>query len=703
MKQFLSCAKRVTVPFAVAALVALLLLSCIESPLEPIAPYYLSQISAPLFFKSWMTEEFVKKDSAQLKIDPVNNTFYVVKTQYPSPIQVDTLKVNPSLSSVNVNLGVFSIGTFSAPAENISATELGMSGSFPAGMPAGSFSARQLQINDTNQFDYASITSGLLTLTIVNNLQVPIDFPNSIVLMNNWPNPPDNNVVATFSITDTIAPGDSAVISDSVGGKFIRGLLATDSIRLHTSGSSGNVTINPTDGISFSFKSVQPMMSDSALAVIPRQNIPSYNDTAYQVDDSTKITDALFKSGNLGIYISTTLDVETKIRIEIPELSSNSLPIIDTLTESRPPLTKFIDFNGARLTPQNSSALIGTYLQYHVGITVISSNGSKKLVGRYDVVHADMQPGQTIVANYITGNIKPQHMQINASSRPEYGLKDANKFYAQLLLGGMKLIMRLDQPGGGFPYDFTGASLVARNSKLGTTVSLPITNGLVNPDISEPGQHEIDFSNEPGFSNFRDAITGSFPNLPDSFYVRGTAVVNPKSEFEKNFTHTVHDTTKVYPTLTMNIPSNIGIANGYVDEIYGISEIGDSATIANVADGTLNLECTNRIPLKIISRMSFLKWNSAQRRNDTLPVVIPADTIVGADYSTGTSTSSEHVSRFSIKLLGSDMDLINQADSVRIRLNLETSNNGTVVPVMIRVDDYVKIRASAVARIYVNK
>jgi hypothetical protein len=152
----------------------------------------------------------------------------------------------------------------------------------------------------------------------------------------------------------------------------------------------------------------------------------------------------------------------------------------------------------------------------------------------------------------------------------------------------------------------------------------------------------------------------------------------------------------------MTIPSDVGILNGYVDENYEIGDIADSATIANIVDGKLNLECTNRIPLRIISRMNFLKWNPERGWNDTLDVLMPADTINGAYYDTTTSTSTERISRFSINLTSYDMDQINQADSVRVLLDLETSNNGVVVPVMIKVDDYIRIRVSAIARVTVK-
>ena len=153
----------------------------------------------------------------------------------------------------------------------------------------------------------------------------------------------------------------------------------------------------------------------------------------------------------------------------------------------------------------------------------------------------------------------------------------------------------------------------------------------------------------------------------------------------------------------MNMPSIIGIAAGRVNENYEMGAIGDSATIANIVDGKMNLECTNHIPLRIISKMKFLKWNRARGRNDTLPVFIPADTINGADYSASTG-SSARTSKFSISLTGSDMDHINQADSVNVQLDIETTDpNGSLIPVKIRTSDYIRIRASAVARIIVNR
>jgi hypothetical protein len=528
MKQFLSCAKRVMVPFAVAALVALLFFSCIESPLEPVAPSFDTQLTAPLLFKSWPAEDLVKKDTAQLKIDSVERTFYVVKTMYPSPIQVDTLKVNPSLSSIDVGLGVFSVGTFSR-SDAVDAVSFGITPG--VSVPPGPFSASPILINDTAQYDFANILSGYLILTVTNSLSAPIQFQDPVVLRNNWNNPIDDREVASFHFPDTIPAGSSATDSVFLSSVILRGLLTTDAINIRT---TMDTVFGATDRVIFDFSSTT-LMSDSALAVIPRQDIKTDSIKSFKIDDSTKITDAFFKSGNLGIAMSTNLDVDTRVLIQIPAVTgSNSLPAEGDLTEGQP-IGFPIEMTGARLIPDaNYPDSLGTYLSYHVGITVINSNGVKKFVDRHDVVHADLQPGQTMIAQYITGNIKPRHMQIDARSKPDYGLKDASKFYAQLQLGSMKLIMRLDQPGGGFSYNFKGTSLIAKNSNNGTSFSLPITvDTLINPELDD---QQIDFSKEPLYRDFVNFIVGTFPNLPDSFSVRGPVVTNPKSSLRILFT-----------------------------------------------------------------------------------------------------------------------------------------------------------------------
>jgi hypothetical protein len=695
MKKFFSRAKQTADPFALAALLALLLVGCFESPLEPIAPSFDTQLSAPLFNKTWTVLDFQKKDTATTKLNPVDSTFYIDRMQYPSPVQVDTLKVTPSISSVYDTLGIFSVGTFSK-SNSIDAAGFGISTAGDT-VPPGSFSASPIQINDTAQYDYASIISGYLILTVRNNLQAPIQFPSGVVLKNDWTNPVDNAVVARFQNLGTIPAGQVAAESVFVSGQMLRGFLITDPINIQTTAAS---PFTSADSVVFNFSS-STLMSDNAFAVIPEQSIPSHNDTAYELDRNTKIVDAVFDRGTLDISVTTTLDVDTKIRLEIPELSGANIPYEDTFTEFRPILSSSIDLAGSHLTPQNTSAPTGTYLQYKVGITVISSNGVKKFVQRHDYVHASLRPGRTIVARYITGNIEQQYVNMNSGSKPEYGLGDADKITATLVLGGMRLTMRLNQPGSGFPYDFTGTTLVAKNSKTRTNFSLRIANGFIDPE--QPGLQTLDFSTQPGFASFRDSITKSFPYLPDSFYVRGQVVVNPGFP-DNNITRTIWDTTKVYPVIDMNIPSIIGIAAGRVDENYEIGDIADSATIASIIDGKMNLDCINHIPLKIIAKLNFLKWDEAHRQMVTLPVDIPPDTIYSAKYDTSSTRSSDNPSKFSISLTGSDMDQINQADSVNVRLDLQTTDaSGRIIPVKIRTSDYIQIRGSATARIIVNK
>lgn len=696
MKELLSYAGTMAVVVVLAILFSLVLYSCIESPLQPVAPSYETQLSLQVLNKAWFFGDFHQKDTTRIPLN-TDSTFSYLTTQSAKPVQIDSIEAKPTVSSLDVLLGLFNIGTLSPLSTNVYAiTDLGMPSTLPGGF-AGSFSARPIQIIDTAKFDYVSVANGSLTLTVTNNLPIPISFPNGIILKNNWSSPSDTNTVAVFSIPGTLNQGQSATATTSVAGKLLRGMLTTDSVKINATNSGGAVSILPTDSITISFQSTV-LRSDSALAVIPSQTIPSDSNSVFTVDDSTTISDAIFKSGTLAVAINNNLTVSASVHVEIYGLTTTSgLPIDATLT-GKQTMGFALPMSGAHITPNITVGTMGTHVSYSVGITIIDSRGAKKSVTRHDFVHADLQPGQTLIVHTMMGNIKPQYVDVNSGSKPDYNLKDADKFKAQLQLQGMKLDLSIFMPEGGFPYDYKNIWLIAKNSKHASSDSLRITDGRIDPNQSP--QTPIDLSKEPTFDAFVDYIIGSFPDLPDSFNVKGYLIVNPKDEYEKYKFHLITDTSKAYPELDMNIKSNIGIANGHLDEAYNI-DINQS-TISSFTRGALNFEFTNQIPMKISFKMNFLKWNPARTRNDTLPVNIPTDTISAGDYNTTIQRTSPHISRFSIVLTKNDFDQISQADSIGVKLDIETSNGGTI-PVVIRTDDYIRLRSSINARYIVNK
>lgn len=73
MKELLSYAGTMAVVVVLAILFSLVLYSCIESPLQPVAPSYETQLSLQVLNKAWFFGDFHQKDTTRI---PLNTDMY---------------------------------------------------------------------------------------------------------------------------------------------------------------------------------------------------------------------------------------------------------------------------------------------------------------------------------------------------------------------------------------------------------------------------------------------------------------------------------------------------------------------------------------------------------------------------------------------------------------------------------------------------
>jgi hypothetical protein len=197
-----------------------------------------------------------------------------------------------------------------------------------------------------------------------------------------------------------------------------------------------------------------------------------------------------------------------------------------------------------------------------------------------------------------------------------------------------------------------------------------------------------------------------FPNLPDSFIVRGNATMNPYDVFPTaEGIQTIYDTTKVYTSIDLSFPLKLGIAGGEVSETNDLTDNNNSGKdeVKSVKTGTMYFEVVNGLPLQLILQSALLGKSIAGKR-DTL-LRIPTDgprTIAAAPVDQGGSVTGTKKSAFFITLRSSDIDAYNNADAIWFKLQIETTGGGTV-PVKVRSTDSVSVRASATMVYTVNK
>ena len=684
----------------VLLVISIISFNCIESPSKLVGPTYDTQLSIPVLDKTEYFGDFTKKDTV-FKFNSTDSTYYYNTTFTTEPIPIDTISIQPESNDTLLVLGVFDINAFSLPIKNISASDFGIPiGSLP-GLPAGTFSAGSIQFADTSQFDYVGINSGILTMTITNNLPVPIDFPDPIILRNNWSSPNDTIRVASFKVTGILNQGGSISILSPLNNNLLRGILTTDAVMLHTAGSASPITISTSNGISLSFQST-PLKVDSALAVIPNQTIsPIANE--FTLDDSTVIKDAFFKAGRFSIVLINNFKVTTQVHLHVNELISNVTQnsfTADATIHGGESYTYPISMVTYHISTTPGTEL-GTHLHYSVLINVLDSQGEKKAVSKNDFVQAELRPDQPLIAQSINGRFKPRPQSINSGFKSEFDLgKDINKVKAELLFKNVKLHLRLMMPGNGIPFSYENLELIAKNSKHNQTRSIIISNGIIDP--SQPNSF-IDISQEPNIANFTNFFGEFFPDLPDSFFVRGGLTVSPLSVFQTGIFYNIYDTSRVYPAFDLSIPTDLAIVNGSLTDVEknSIKYDVDKSITRSIIDGTMNLEFTNRISIELKFQMNYLKWDSAVAHSDTLFRISP-DSLVKASAVdvNGVSTNSK-TTNIAVVLTSAQVDMMRQADSVYIQLYFNTGNGQN--PVKFKKDDYIHIRSSINARCTVNK
>jgi hypothetical protein len=689
-----------TTAYILLLFISVVSFDCIESPLEPVAPTYDIKLNIPVLDKMEYYSEFTKKSSL-FEFNPDDSTYFYNTSFTTDPIQIDSMSFQPESNDTTAAIGIFDIDAFILPPKNIYAPDFGIpTGNLP-GLPAGTFTAGSIQFVDTNQYNYVGVNTGTLTMTVTNNLPFPISFPESIFLRNNW-NPPDDTVkIAGFIVPGILNQGSSISVPSPLDNELVRGILTTDPIMIYTEGSSGQVTVQTSNGISISFQS-SPLKSDSAFAVVPYQIIHPVNNETFTMDDSTVIREALFKEGSFSINIANESKLPSVFHMRINELfySANGAPYtVDRKIQGGESYTHNVMMSALRITTPGVG--IGTHLHYSVDVEVLDSKGEKRSVSKNDIMRVELRPAQSLVAQYANGRFKPTSQSVNSGFKSEFNLgKDINKVTAELYFKNMRLNLRLPASGNEIPFSYQNLTLVAKNTKHNQTRSIIISDGTIDPTQQN---QSIDISHEPNIVDFTNFCGQYFPDLPDSFFVRGTFTAPTVEAFSMGNFYNIYDTSKVYPSLDLSIPTELSILNGSLTDVENdpVKDDVSQSTIRSIIDGTMNIEFTNRIPIALKFYMNFLKWDSAKASSDTTFRISPDTLIKASEVDLSGNATNPTISNIAIFLTGAEVNTIAQADSVYIKFYFNAGSRANSVK--FKRDDFVHIRSSVSARCTINK
>jgi len=680
-------------------LLAILSLSCVEAPLEPVLPTSDVQLSIPLVNRVKYVYDFAAKDTA-LREQADGSYLFQVRDSF-EPISIDTFSLDLQAGAKRQEIGEF---TVDPPAPlSVAFTYQDLTGSRPppvaVPIPPGSLSLPGAQFGPLSNLDFIAFSSGNVTLHVANNLQFPIQFVDPFVVQNNiLTNPQDINEVARFELGGVVlAAGQDTAVSASLAGVLMRGSVRFPATVMSTPGTGGtSVTVGANDGIAVEF-AFSGISADSASAMIPAQTLISFQDSVFSVSDSTMISEASFRSGSFDLVLHNAADVDVDATVTVKELIWKSTGLSYTRNVRINGLSSTtVAFDASQSVLQTPGTGPGTSLTFTIDAAAIASTGFRT-VRSTDYLEVQMVAGEPLRIERLTGRIQPTAFSISSgASGSELG-DISTKFKGTIAFDSLKVGLHLSVPTG-FPLDYD-LRLVAMNRK-----SIPAkTDSLeIPPPLGSavkrvlPGASNAVFIPLGSTSTINSFLSKFFPSLPDTFIIRGSATINPSDLYSTpaGF-QTVYDTTHVYGSVETAFPLSIAITGG---ELTDTVDLGDEQKFPkdfaeSARSGTMYFEVTNGLPLSLSFRAMLIGSTGAGR--DTLlripglgPQMI-GPPVVGPDGFVVTPL----VTTFAVSLTGAEMERFNAANLMKYTLYIETADGQK--PVKIRSGDSVRVKASA--------
>ncbi len=671
---------------------------CIEMPLSPVAPASTVSLgNIPLVDITKYFSEYEQKSANNfLVVDSTVGVYDYVNKQSAAKQTIALPTASATDTSIRVAVGTFSIGSLSA-SQSVAASNVSSllpNGTYPGFTPQN-FKTVGSAFDNSSQFDFVLLTdtaTNSMSMSVTNTLGLPIVFTDSVVLRNNSSSPFDTNKVAAFfGRNDTIASGVTMTKTSSIRKKILRGAMKMDSIKIYTPGTTKAFTVDINSKVSFAL-TASNLVADSALAVVPTQVVYSPGSSAWQIDDSTVLSSATFDAGlfqlkfynNLNIKVGMTLKIDKLI-----DLTTNSSYTVNTTVAGKDSLTLPFDMTKYKIEGGGTgSNQFGTQLSYTATITTLNSEGAKKLVGKSDNIKAALIHNSDFVLKSITGRIRTTVVNIDQRFPSNIDVRDLKGYNGSIALDSIYLAMNLPMGGNDGCEANYHLTIIAKNTQQHRSDSLVIISGT-SPDykLIEPGVGTQIILRSKTDSAFFNSLTRYFPNVPDSFYVRGSVTLDPNF-VTKQVNYTFNDTSGIYPTFDIHLPLRVQIGNS----TYAQTMAFDSSQIPtdftkNVGQGSASFTVVNNLPLQMQMKAEFLKYNKTTRKNDilfTLPDtsinktdvmrIAAAPVTVSSGWASGTTQSTSTVS-----LNSTDMGYFNQTDSIRVTLyNLQSTNGQTV-------------------------
>jgi hypothetical protein len=672
----MSQVERLFVTRVTLALLGISLAGCFEKPLSPVAPVWDVQLSVPLVNRTYTASQLVEKNPTLLHSDATGLIVYTNSQQF-SPISVrNDLKVDPASETYRSSVGTFKIKSPPSKVSRISAGELNPALSDVQGqsvvVPSFTFSLANRSFPTVSEVQQATLASGQVVLTLVNQMPVPVD--NISFTLQSRPVTqydhaaaiqPDSSVKETFPLAN-LTIGNS--LSFNLSGRVL--------------GDGSLVPVDTSAAILVRLDFPTQIEASYARAQLPGNTFTTSGNFA--VDDSTRIDYAEISSGSMTVTLNNSLGLSGQVSLVMAELHQ----------QSGGPFSRVIPFTAGQQTIRVVYPLSGYSIQspngkinYNV-ITQTYDTGNN-----FVTLDSSMTISGSVVTSVISfksfqGTIKPTNISVDVSRSVDLG--EMNRIFSGTArFSRARVVLSVTNPTR-FAIDLNG-TITGTCSVTGQSASFSIPEDQRR--VSYPQTSITLTETNSNIISFLNSFSGK---LPDMFTVVGNALLNPNY-----VSGSVSADDSIGIGFSVELPLQVGVLNGVARDTNTINMSSDDRKEINRASyGRVTLEVANGLPASIEVSLDLL---DAQRTKLlTLPKPSqPAVAVSGAQVDAEGRVTLPASSTTYLELTSDDISKSNPAQYVAFAMTIGTSGGGTV-PVQFRTTDSVHVRAYSTVNYQVN-
>ena len=672
---------------------SLVSLNCFNDHLGPVLPSWDVNLTLPFANRSYTLSEIVRRDTSILHTGVGGQITYSFSQALRPTYLRELMTFSPRDTSRYVKFGAFNVYS---PDRDVPINIVWL----PPGayIPIPDTTIDIGDVRDTvPTFESVSFDSGTISLTIRNNLPVPIDVVAPIYLVNEG-----DVVIARFVFGPAVIPPNSSrTASDDLASKTLNNIILLSELVFHTPGSQSPVLIPMGSPFVTTLSTSNLRARQAVNAIIPPQHIKDNDSVQVKLDDSTLVREVRLRSGAFTLSFQSRVNLDILFKYRFKELErivgGSFVPLEDSIyLSARGSGSKVLDLASYRIVSR-TAVLINSL---EVSTSVILPNGSSSPVTVSDtdkvlIVFTRQAP---IVADTVVGVLKPTWVGASSSIKADFG-NLPTRFSGQLNIPsaalGFNTFSSID-----FPMDLY-LKIGAKKNVAGDSAFLPVP---VSQRRLHPGSNSVQF-NAGEVGQFLSQFSGS---LPDSFHICGKVLVNPSDVYTPTVVGHVGQSSSFDGSMHLDIPMMLGIVDGVYRDTLSLGDTtGDGHQDYHINKDRLNdvnygkmfVEVENGMPIQVGIRLRLLNDGrqsllqlpqSGQSLSFNEALVDAQGNVIAPARSTSTLELSEQ-----------DIRQFNPAQLLSYSLELHTPTGSSAV--RFRTSDYVKVRIWSRLSYRVNK